>query len=153
MRDQEGSELVTVPAYTYRSCSRCKHYDYHMVRSGQQPLYASNCNHPDVFGEHYSSKGNLNKDRTPEWCPYLKSAAPVVEEPATKKQLVIIQLDPAGVVINKTKIEVDPSSKEEWKPKKSRLFITNNKDVMLGKMNVYGENEIESVEFIPEIKD
>jgi hypothetical protein len=93
MRDQEGSELVTEPAKTYRSCWKCKYYDHHLVKSGMHPIYASSCRHPDIDRTKalYSFEGNLpNKDKTPDWCPYLKAKKeekamkPVIKEDSVK---------------------------------------------------------------------
>ena len=73
---KDGPQEYTRPAETYKSCSGCSHYDRHMVRSGRDPLYVSNCKHPDLPMEKKIGggfmRGNLpNGYKTPDWCPFL----------------------------------------------------------------------------------
>ncbi len=75
--EQIGPRSLTIPQRQYQSCSGCKFYDYHMIRSGRDPIYARDCRHPNVPTEHkFNSwmRGNLgdNSD-TPDWCPVLKN--------------------------------------------------------------------------------
>lgn len=74
--EKEGPTIQNIPARSYLSCSGCKFYDHHMVRSGQEPIYANDCTHPNVPKEHkFTSwmRGNLGDSKeTPEWCPLEK---------------------------------------------------------------------------------
>ena len=72
----EGFEEITIPAITYKSYRKCKFYEHNMIKSGWNPIYSHNCTHSNIknikhpniiFGE-----GNLENDKTPEWCPYIK---------------------------------------------------------------------------------
>lgn len=75
MEKIEGSKIITIPAREYKSCSSCIHYEYTMVRSGFNPIYAHNCIHPIIkkdinyYNPYY---GNLQDDITPVWCPIEK---------------------------------------------------------------------------------
>lgn len=79
MGDNEGPTVVTIPPQPerkYNTCSGCKWYDYHMTKSGRDPIYAKNCRHPTTisdlskFGDLF--RGNLYECKeTPDWCPYL----------------------------------------------------------------------------------
>lgn len=74
MKDQEGPTLQHIPASSYQSCMSCKYYKRRMARSGRDPIYTSDCEHPD-----YPDKlnrglmiGNLpNGYHTPDSCPIL----------------------------------------------------------------------------------
>lgn len=65
------------------------------------------------------------------------------------KNLIIVEIDPVGIVLNRTTIPVDPSSKLDGTLKKSRFYLTNDEGKILGKMFVFGDDEkIDSVEFV-----
>jgi hypothetical protein len=63
----------TIPEQKYLSCSYCTHYSHQMMKSGFNPIFAHICNHPDLDAIHRFTgfRGNLNEDRTPDWCPFL----------------------------------------------------------------------------------
>jgi hypothetical protein len=80
---KEGPTLIEVPAqaaYNYKSCMGCKYKNHQLVRSGFNPIYKNNCEHPDL-PENIKSKsynyydGNLDNillnGKTPDWCPYI----------------------------------------------------------------------------------
>jgi hypothetical protein len=72
--EQVGPKTEHIPAKTYQSCSGCKFYDYHMMRSGKNPLYALDCRHPEIQEQKkYDGMfgiGNLGSNReAPDWCP------------------------------------------------------------------------------------
>lgn len=69
---KEGYSIVTIPEVTYKSCYGCKYYERRMVKSGLDPIYASNCNHFNAPMD-YNFRGNLpsmfGNTETPDWCP------------------------------------------------------------------------------------
>lgn len=85
MENNEGPTTETIPSETYKSCGHCKFYDYHLVVSGRNPIYRSNCQHHDspIGGAMF---GNLpNGDKTPDWCPFIKQRL-LPESKSDKKQ-------------------------------------------------------------------
>ena len=80
MKDQLGPQTVDVPAHSYQTCSGCKFFDHHMVKSGKHPIYTNQCTHDDVQAEHPGGlfRGNLpgfHNHPTPDWCPFLKGGS------------------------------------------------------------------------------
>lgn len=68
----EGPHIENIPARSYQSCYRCKFYDYHLVVSGRNPKYKYMCTHNEAPNYGGVMSGNLpNKDKTPDWCPFL----------------------------------------------------------------------------------
>ena len=78
--NREGPAFVperTVKIEAYTTCAGCKYHSYRLRRSGRDPIYAHDCNHPlaEIKGGFLS--GNLEPDIddrliTPDWCPFLK---------------------------------------------------------------------------------
>jgi hypothetical protein len=77
----EGPRQQNIPAQSITTCSGCKHFHSRLVKSGRDPIYAKNCEHPDVKGDDSHlvmfglAEGNLKEDEngwtvTPEWCPF-----------------------------------------------------------------------------------
>jgi hypothetical protein len=71
----EGPLIKTIPEQNYLSCSYCDHYHFKMMKSGFIPIYAHTCEHPELEFTHkfLGFRGNLNDDKTPDWCPFLKT--------------------------------------------------------------------------------
>jgi hypothetical protein len=72
MNEKEGYIISVIPEQKYKSCYGCKWYKHYMMKSGRDPIYAHNCDHPDAPG-NYDFRGNLififGKVETPDWCP------------------------------------------------------------------------------------
>ena len=79
--EEIGPKQVIIPEQRFYSCWGCKFYSLQMVRSGNHPVYESNCNAMDSTGKEIVEDPNvihlfryrLNDDKTPDCCPYLKS--------------------------------------------------------------------------------
>lgn len=77
-KEQEGPIETIIPETKILSCGRCKYHLHSMVKSGMNPIYKDNCNHPDLEQNLSFLQGNLNKHflhnivETPNWCPFLK---------------------------------------------------------------------------------
>ena len=71
----------------YITCSGCKYYNMHMLKSGNHPIYGHGCTHPEVQSGNFAMfRGNLEEDydgivHTPEWCPFLKNKSNESETP------------------------------------------------------------------------
>lgn len=78
----EGFTIITIPEQRFKSCSGCKFLERKMIRSGRDPVYANNCEHPQNYNRIYRfSGGNLTETEkgyvlTPDWCPFLKKQTP-----------------------------------------------------------------------------
>jgi hypothetical protein len=67
----EGPRKVVIPRQEYLSCSGCKYYDHHMLRSGMHPIYESVCIHPATFTSIPRQLPDMVRDaETPDWCPF-----------------------------------------------------------------------------------
>lgn len=84
INNNDGPQPISIPEESFQSCSGCKYFEQHMVRSGRNPDYSYHCMHPDIKKEKGSLadyfNGNLQKDfrgwvKTPDWCPYKKPKA------------------------------------------------------------------------------
>jgi hypothetical protein len=78
MNNNEGPHEVIIPSTRFTSCSGCKYFNRRLVKSGRNPIYASNCEHPEIREEvkRFGFEGNLQENNlgiveTPNWCPYL----------------------------------------------------------------------------------
>jgi len=77
---EEGPQQIIIPEQKFMSCSRCKYFSNDLLKSGKNPKYKSNCNHPSI-AENKSLNlfcGNLHENlnrivETPTWCPFLKT--------------------------------------------------------------------------------
>lgn len=76
----QGFTKVIVPSYEYNSCGDCEFYEHKMLRSGRNPKYSHNCNHPMIqedISKFNPFDGNLisfnNRVETPNWCPFLNN--------------------------------------------------------------------------------
>ena len=77
VNEREGFTEITIPEQKFKTCSGCKFYSHYMVRSGNNPIYANDCNHTDFRGENFGTPHKLNRSQngyvvTPDWCPFLK---------------------------------------------------------------------------------
>lgn len=114
MENNEGPTTETIPSYTYKSCRHCKFYDYRLVVSGRNPIYRSNCNHHDSPIMGGATFGNLaNGDRTPNWCPFVKTTERVIPEGHLKAaiEVVLAHGGSTGAVQRKLKIGYFAASK------------------------------------------
>ena len=80
---KEGPTIIEVPAqaaYSYKSCMGCKYKNHQLVRSGFDPIYRNDCEHPNLSKDNkiynlFSYSGNLDdillNGKTPEWCPFI----------------------------------------------------------------------------------
>lgn len=72
----KGPTIISIPAREELRCSGCEYFKHTLVRSGFNPLYNNNCNHPEIKQSKWPWEGNLPDDGiTPEWCPYLINKA------------------------------------------------------------------------------
>jgi hypothetical protein len=72
----EGPSNYTIPQQSFTTCSGCKYYSHHLVKSGRDPIYANSCEHPEI-NPRDSWRGNLHENHlgvvvTPDWCPFKK---------------------------------------------------------------------------------
>lgn len=65
--NKEGPSVKNIPSRSYSSCYGCKFYSHRMWRSGKNPKYRHNCNHEE--SRQSGILGNLQDDKTPDWCP------------------------------------------------------------------------------------
>lgn len=78
--EQLGPEKRHVPVREFYSCSGCKFYSHRLVKSGMDPIYRNDCEHPRIkydkdisYHGSLSMEGNLGKaEQTPNWCPFLQ---------------------------------------------------------------------------------
>lgn len=75
--NREGPQETTIPAATFIVCHGCKYLSHQLIKSGMNPIYADNCEHPETEKKGNWFIGNLHKNfrgviETPEWCPFLK---------------------------------------------------------------------------------
>ena len=83
--DDEGPKEVVIPEQRYYTCLNCKFYEFKMISSGgsfggtQMPLYSYTCQALDITGKPVSEMENslygfqLDGEKTPDCCPYLKA--------------------------------------------------------------------------------
>ena len=57
----------------YQSCVGCKYHLSRIVRTGRNPQYSHDCDHPDVSERYAGIAGTARyigtTDQTPNWCP------------------------------------------------------------------------------------
>lgn len=89
---REGWKEINLEGKKIRTCGRCQWYYHRLVKSGNNPIYANMCTHPDAkekgiikllrisqsqgIGSLY--KGNLDQNihgyvEPAEWCPYTEA--------------------------------------------------------------------------------
>lgn len=73
MPGRKGPQLVHPSPFS--SCLGCKHHDYRMLMSGEDPVYEGSCLHPDAPGASPLGVYIGRTDHTPHWCPYLNGSS------------------------------------------------------------------------------
>lgn len=77
---REGWKEINLEGKKIRTCGRCQWYYHRLVKSGNNPIYANMCTHPDANKQGIGSlyKGNLDQNihgyvEPAEWCPYTEA--------------------------------------------------------------------------------
>ncbi len=73
----EGYIIRIIPEVRVKVCSGCEHYSRVLAVSGYNPIYKTDCLHPNAHREKFDPRsplngfphGNLLDDYTPMWCP------------------------------------------------------------------------------------
>lgn len=75
--EDTGPKEVVIPEQRFYSCIGCKYYESQMVKSGDRPLFSHTCKALDIAGNPSSENTilcyELYDEKTPDFCPYLKS--------------------------------------------------------------------------------
>jgi hypothetical protein len=74
--DNEGPTQTTIPQQSFTTCSGCKYFSRSLWRSGRDPVYHNNCEHPELRDTLRKFGNNLHENHlgiveTPGWCPIL----------------------------------------------------------------------------------